>query len=76
MMSTHIGDGLLTFAFIDRRWYISMTDYFTAFFSAVNLAPKVDICTDVCLFHEHAVGVEPTTERSPAVYLPVILSYL
>ena len=50
-------------------------DYFLyRLFSPVNLSPKVDVFTNVCLFYYQAVGVEPTTEIIPVLDLPVTLS--
>ena len=69
MLLINIGDGLMTFTSIDQRWYLNMTDSSTAFFNAVNLAPKVDVFINVCLFDDQIVGIEPTKERIPVVDL-------
>ena len=59
---------------IDLRWYQSITDYLTAFFSAMDSAPKDEVCTAVCSFDEHVVGVYPTTENNLVIDVPVNLS--
>ena len=51
-----------------------MTDSSTDFFNDSNSDPKVYICTDVCLFDEKVVSVEPTTKRRPVIYFPVAIS--
>ena len=61
ILLTNIGDGLMTFTSIDQRWYLNMTDSSTDFFNDANSDPKVYMCTDVCLFDEKVVSVEPTT---------------
>ena len=64
VLSKNIGDGFLTFTPINRIWYINMTDSYTAFFSAVNSSPKVDVCTDVCLFDDHFFLFNPPWKES------------
>ena len=58
----------------DIRWYQSIIDFSTAFFSAVNSGPNVEVFIAVCSFHDHVVGVDPTTENNPVIDLPVTLS--
>ena len=41
LLSTHVVVGLVTFSPIDCRWYLMVIAVSTAFFNAVNLAPKV-----------------------------------
>ena len=69
-----IGDGFLNFTPIDRRLYLNMTASSINVFSAVNSAPKLDVCTVVYLFDDQVFGVEPTKEISPVIDLPVTLS--
>ena len=69
-----LGDVLLRFMPIDRRWYLNMTDYSTALFNAVNLAPQVYVCTYVCLFYDQVVWFEPITKISPVINLQINLS--
>ena len=65
---------MLNFAPMDWRCYLNMTDLFTSFFSAVDLAQKVDVCTDVCLFDRLIWGVDPNTEIIHVIDLSVTLS--
>ena len=75
MLLTNIGDGFLAFTSIDWKYYLNMTASSTAFLNAVKLAPKVDICTGVCLFDDQVVGDESTTQIRPWIEPPVTLSY-
>ena len=50
-----------------------MVKYSTTFFSDVNLAPNVEVCTVVWIFDDHIVGVNPTNEDNPVIDIPVIL---
>ena len=52
-----------------------MTDSYTPFFSAVHLAPNLDVCTDNCHFDDQVVGVETTTERNPVIDSPINVSF-
>ena len=49
LLSTYIVVGLVTFSPIDRKWYLMVIAVSTAFFNAVNSAPKVLVWTHVCL---------------------------
>ena len=73
MLSKNIVDFLLTFMTIRQRQYLNMTDSSTTFFSAVNLDLRVDFFTDVYLFDDEVIGVEPTTERIHVNELPVTI---
>ena len=75
MLTANMGYGLLTFTPIYWRLYLNMSTSYTAFFNALNYAPKVYVCTDVCLFDEQVVRAKPNTERSPVIDIPVILSF-
>ena len=76
MLSTNIGDVLVTFTPKDQICYLNMTASYTAVLNAVSSALNVDVCTDVCLFELQVVGVDLTTERITVIELPVTLSCL
>ena len=74
ILSTNLGDDLPNFTPIDQGCNLNMTASSTIFFNTFNSAPKVDVCTNVCLFDDNIVGVELTTEKSPVIDLLVTLS--
>ena len=52
-----------------------MIAYSTEVLNDTNSSPK-GRCLHQCLYFEYQVlGVDPTDEKSPVIYLPVTLSY-
>ena len=63
----NIGVFLDTLILIYFMWYWSITDALKDFFSAVNLATNVEVCTTVCSFDDHVAGIGHTTENNPVI---------
>jgi hypothetical protein len=45
----------------------------TPAFRAVNSAPNVEVCTEVCRLERYETGVEPSAAKSPAIERPETL---
>merc|ERR1712069_45966 len=61
----------MTFSPIDCKWYLMVIAVSTAFFNAVNSAPKVLVWTHVCLVDFQWIGVDPTNAIIPVTLLLV-----
>ena len=76
---THVvqdtGVGLDTLITIDLRWYGSITESSTLFFSAMNLAPNIEVCNTVWIFDDHVVVFDSTTENKPVIDISVTMSW-
>ena len=64
MLYTNTGVDLDILIPIDLMWYQIITYSSKDFFSNVNSAPNVEVCTAVWHFNDHVVGVDTTTEKN------------